>query len=62
MLPRSYKFSHSLCLDHFLQFLFICKQRDQVHQFRSINRYDEVSHLVRRSKVLGGMKYLMMSV
>ena len=34
-------------------------QRDQVLPFRYINQADEVSRLVRRSKVLDDMKYLM---
>ena len=62
MLPQSYELSHSLCLDDFLQVGLICNQRDQVYLFRYINRYDEVSHLVRGRKVLGGMKYLIRSV
>ena len=34
----------------------------QVLLFRCINQYNEVSHLVREIKFLGGMKYSMMSV
>ena len=62
MLPQSYEFSHSLCLDKFPQVWFICNQRDQIPPFRYINRADEVSHLVRGSKFLGDVKYLMRSV
>ena len=62
MLPQSYKFSHGLCLNNFLQVLFICNQRDQVPPFRYINQADKVSHLVIVMKVLGDMKYLMKSV
>ena len=62
MLPQSYKFSHGLCLNNFLQVLFICNQRDQVPPFRYINQADKVSHLVIVMKVLGDMKYLMRSV
>ena len=53
MLPQSSKFSHSLCLNNFLQVLLIGNQIYQVPQFRYINRGDEVSHLVRVRKVLG---------
>ena len=62
MLPQSYEFSHGLCLNKFLQVCFICNQRDQIPPFRYINRDGEVSHLVRGGKVLGEMKYLMISV
>ena len=62
MLPQSYKFSHSLCLDHFLQVWLIVNQRDQVPSFRHINQDYGVSHLVRLRKFLGGIKYLMRSV
>ena len=62
MLPQSYKFSHALCLNNFLQFWLIVNQRDQVPPFRYINQDDEVSHLVRVRKVLGSIKYLMRSV
>ena len=58
MLPQSYKFSHCLLLDNFLQVLLICNQRDQIPLFVYINQSDEVSYLVRGSKVLGDMKYL----
>ena len=59
MLPQSYKFSHILFLNNFLQVLLICNQRDQVILFRYIHWADEVSHLVLISKVLEDMKYLM---
>ena len=62
MLPQSYTFYHSLCLNDFLQVLLICNQRDQVTPFRYINQADKVSHLVIVMKVLGDMKYLMRSV
>ena len=62
MLPQSYTFSHSLCLNNFLQVLLICNQRYQVPPFRYINQSDKVSHLVIVMKVLGDMKYLMSSV
>ena len=62
MLPQSYKFSHGLCLNNFLQVLLISNKRDQVTPFRYINQDDEVSHLVRGRKVIGDMKYLMRSV
>ena len=62
MLPQSYTFSHGLCLNHSLQVLLICNQRDQVPQFRYINQANKVSHLVIVMKVLGYMKYLMKSV
>ena len=62
MLPKSYTFSHGLCLNNFLQVLLICNQRDQVPLFRYINQADKVSHLVIVMKVLGYMKYLMRSV
>ena len=55
MLPQSYKFSHSLFLNHFLQVLIIFNQRDQVPLFRYINWDDEVSRLVGGRKVLGDM-------
>ena len=62
MLPQSYIFSHGLCLDNFLQVWFIVKQIYKVPPFRYINWADEVAHLIKISKVLGGMKYLMRSV
>ena len=52
MIPQSYKFSHSLCLNHFLQFWFIGNQRYQVSPFIYINWDDEVYHLVREMKLL----------
>ena len=52
-------YSHGLCLYNFLQVWFIGNKIDQVPSFRYINRHDEVSILVRGSKVLGYMKYLM---
>ena len=62
MLPQSYKFSHSHCLNNFLQVWLIGNQRYQVPPLIFINWADEVSHFVRGSKVLGDMKYLMKSV
>ena len=62
MLPQSYEFSHGLCLNNFLQVLFIGNQRDHVTPFRYINWDDEVYHFVRGWKVLGDMKYLIRSV
>ena len=62
MIPRSYKFSQSLCLNNFFQVWLILNQGYQVTLFRSSNWYDEVSHLVRGRKVLGVMQYLMRSV
>ena len=62
MIPRSYKFSYSLCLDDFLQVWLIGNKRDQVCPFIYMNQDGEVSHLVRGSKVLGDMKYLIRSV
>ena len=62
IIPQSYKSSHKLCLDNFLQVFSIGNQRDQVTPFRYINGYDEVSNLVRGRKVLEDMKYLMRSV
>ena len=59
MLPQSYEFSHSLCLNTFLQVWLIDNQRDKVPPFRYISREDEVSHLVRGRKVLGDMRYSM---
>ena len=62
MIPRSYKFSQSLCLNNFFQVWLIFNKRNQVTTFRYINWADEVSHLVRGSKLLGDMKYLIKSV
>ena len=62
ILPRSYGFSHSLCLNNFLQVSLLGNQRDQVPPLRYIIWYDEVSHFFRRRKLLGDMKYLIRSV
>ena len=62
MLPQFYKISHGLCLDHFLQVWLMCNQRHQAPVFRYIIRDDELSNLVRGSKVIGDMKYLTRSV
>ena len=62
MLPQSYKFSHGLCLNNFLQVLLIGNQRYQVTPFRYINWTDQVSRLIRGRRVLQDMKYLMRSV
>ena len=53
MLHQSYEFSHGLCSDNFLQVWLIGNQRYQVSPLRYIDQYDEVSHLVRGSIVLG---------
>ena len=58
MLPQSYKFYHGLGLNNFLQVLLICNQIDQVLPFIYTNWDDNVSHLVKGRRVLGGMKYL----
>ena len=62
MLPQSYTFSHSLCLNNFFQVWLIGNQRDQVPPFIYINWAGEVYHCVRGWKVLGDLKYLMRSV
>ena len=62
MLPQSYKFSHGLYLNTFLQVLLIGNQRDQVPPFVYINPEDEVSRFFIGRKMLGDMKYLMKSV
>ena len=62
MLTQSYKFSHDVCLNNVLQVWLIGNQRYQIPPFRYIKWADEVSILVRGSKVLGDMKYLMRSV
>ena len=46
MLPQSYKFSHSLCLNTFPQFWFIGNKIDYILPFRYINGDDEVSHFI----------------
>ena len=58
MLPQSYKFSHVLCLNNFLQVFLTGNKRDQVPLLRYINWADEVYHLVRGRKLIGDMKYL----
>ena len=62
MIPQSYKSSHDLCLNMFLQVFPIENKRYQVILFIYINRDDEVSHLVRGRKLRRDMKYLMRSV
>ena len=62
MLPQSYKISHGLCLNHFLQVWLIGNQRYWVPPFMYINWADEVSRLVRGRKVLWDIKYLLRSV
>ena len=62
MLPQSYKYSLGICLNNFLQVLLIGNQIYQVNPFRYINRDDEVSRLMRGSKVIGDTNYLMSSV
>ena len=46
MLPLSYKCSHCLCLNNFLQVLLIGNQRNQVTSFGYINKADEVSNFL----------------
>ena len=62
MFPQSYTFSCGLCLNNLPKVWLIGNQINQVPPFRYINRADEVSHLVRGSKFLGDVKYLMRSV
>ena len=62
MLPQSFRFAHCFFLNNFLQVWLIGNQRYQVPLFRYINETNEVYRLVRGSKVLGDMKYLMRSV
>ena len=62
MLPQSYKLSHELCLNDFLQVWLIGNKRYQVTPFRYINWDDEVSHLVRGRKLLGDMQNSLRSV
>ena len=50
MLTQSYKFSHSLCLNNFLQTWLMGNQKDQVPPFRYINRADEVYHFLEEVK------------
>ena len=59
MIPHSYKFAHGFCLNNLLQVWFIGNQIYKVTPFRYINQTDEVYRLVRGSKALGDMKYLM---
>ena len=58
MIPQSYRFSHDLYVNSFLQVWLIDNQIYQVPPFRYINWYGEVYHLVRGRKLLGDMKYL----
>ena len=60
--PRAYKISPGLCLNNFLQVLLIGNQIDQATLLRCMNWDNEMYRLVRRRKVLGDMKYLIMSV
>ena len=62
MLPQSYKISHGLCLNNFPQVSLIGNQRDPVPLFIYVNQADEVSHFVRRRKVIQEMKCLMISL
>ena len=62
MLPQYYTFSHGLCLNNLLQVWLLGNRIYQVPPFRYINWSDELSHLVRRRKLIGGMKYLMRQV
>ena len=62
MIPQSFKFSHSLCLNNFPQVQLIGNKRYKIHQFRYINQADEVYYFVRGRKVLGFMKYSMRPV
>ena len=59
MLCQPYKYSHGLCFNDFLQISIIVHIRDQVPLFIYINWAGEVFHLVRGSKVLGDINYLM---
>ena len=61
MIPQSYKSSHDLYLNNFLQVFSIGNQRDQVTLLRCINISDKVYHFVRGRKLLRDMKYLMRS-
>ena len=62
MLPKSYNMFHGPCLNTFPQVWLLGYQRYHPPQFIYINQSDEVSHLVRIRKFLGGMKYLTRSV
>ena len=62
MLHQSYKLFHRICLNNLLRFLLIGNLIHQVPPFICINWADEVSPLVRGSKVLEDTKYLMRSV
>ena len=62
MLPQSYKFSHGLFLNNFLQVWLIGNEIYKVPLFGYINWYDEVSRFVRTAKMFGDMKYLIRSV
>ena len=61
MLHQSYKISHGLCLNNFLQVWLIGNQRYQFPLLRYINRYDELS-LVKGRKIIGDVIYLMRPV
>ena len=62
MLTQSYKIFTAFLLNNLLQVWFICNQRYQVPLFRYINWYGDVYILAVGRKVLGDMKYLIMSV
>ena len=59
MIPHSYTFAHSFCLNNLLQVWLIGNRIYQVLPYRYINPTDEVYLLVRGMKVLGDMKYIM---
>ena len=61
MIPQSYKISHGIWLNNFLQVWLMGNQIDQPPLFRYIYWADEVSHIFRRRKVPENMKYLMRS-
>ena len=62
MLPQSYTFAHGFFLNNFHQVWLIVNQSYEVTPFRYINHTDEVYRWGIRSKLLGGMNYLMRSV
>ena len=54
MLLQLYKSSNSLCLNNSLQVWLIVNQRYQIHLFRYIYWYDEISYLIKGRKTLLG--------
>ena len=59
MIPHSYTFARGICLKGFFRVWMIGNQIYRVTPFKYINHTDEVYCLVRGSKVLGDMEYLM---